>query len=56
MLSLETTFSVGVVGWVGVWLEKMGLRLSHQFEVEDELGKICFCLQEIVSGDKDILR
>ena len=56
VLSLETTFSVGVVGWVGVWLEKMGLRLSHQFEVEDELGKICFCLQEIVSGDKDILR
>ena len=29
VLSLKTTFSVGVGGWVGGWLEKTGLRLSH---------------------------
>ena len=29
VLSLETTFSVGVGGWVGGWLEKMGLKLSQ---------------------------
>ena len=33
VLSLETTFSVGVGGWGGGWgggwLEKMGLKLSH---------------------------
>ena len=29
VLSLKTTFSVGVCGGVAGWLEKTGLRLSH---------------------------
>ena len=28
-LSLETTFLVGVGGWVAGWLEKTGIKLSH---------------------------